>query len=172
MKKVKAQISQAQSVRKKSKAGNSATKKSRAKNSNPKNSKEKYLPREQIFNLKVKKSPAGLGLYADEQIKKGSFIIEYYGPIITQEEANKRGGKYLFEINTKRVVNGAPRYNTARYINHSCRPNAESRITKNKVFIYSIKNIKPGEQLSYDYGKEYFNEHIKPYGCMCSKCKK
>lgn len=132
----------------------------------------KYQPRKQIYNLQVKKSTSGLGLYSNNSIKKGSFLIEYYGPIITQEEANKKGGKYLFEINSKRVIQGHPRYNIARYINHSCRPNAESRIVKNKVFIYAIKNIKNGDELSYDYGKEYFNEHIKPSGCMCPKCNK
>ena len=132
----------------------------------------KYQPRKQIYNLQVKKSTSGLGLYSNNSIKKGSFLIEYYGPIITQEEANKKGGKYLFEINSKRVIQGHPRYNIARYINHSCRPNAESRIVKNKVFIYAIKNIKNGDELSYDYGKEYFDEHIKPSGCMCPKCNK
>ena len=102
--------------------------------------------------------------------KKGSFIIEYYGPVITNEKSLYVGGKYLFEINTKWVINGSPRYNKARYINHSCIPNCETDIKGKRVYISAIKNIKKGTELSYDYGKEYFDEYIKSK-CSCPKCK-
>lgn len=122
-------------------------------------------------NTKVKRSPSGLGLFAMEDIKKGEFIIEYSGTILTVREANEKGGKYLFEINSRYTIDGSDRKNIARYINHSCRPNCEIEIKKRCVLVFSIKNIKAGDELNYDYGKEYFNEYIKPNGCKCVKCR-
>ena len=124
------------------------------------------------YKVKVKRSRAGagLGLFAIEPIKKEDFIIEYTGKILSSKEADEAGGKYLFEVNSKKTIDGSGRDNLARYINHSCRPNAEIEIKKGKVLVYSKKNIKVGEEVSYDYGKEYFNEYIKPIGCRCDKC--
>ena len=123
-----------------------------------------------LVKTRVGRGISGLGLYAEEPIKKGTFVIEYYGPI-TREEDIKRDSKYLFTVTKNRIINGAPRYNTARYLNHGCNPNAESRISKNKyVYIYAIKNIKKGDEITYDYGKEYFDDFIKPKGCRCNKC--
>src|SRR5262249_49166033 len=61
-----------------------------------------------------------------------------------------------------------------RYINHACRPNAESDVQSRnrKVFIRAIKNIQPGEEINYDYGKDYFKEYLKPIGCKCDSCEK
>jgi len=120
----------------------------------------------------VKKSSAGLGLYAKTPLKRGEFVIEYVGKLLTAEEANKKGGKYLFEVNSKWTIDGSERSNIARYINHSCHPNCEAYIVGKKVKIRAVKNIKAGEELSYDYGKDYFDEHIKPHGCRCKKCRK
>jgi hypothetical protein len=66
------------------------------------------------------------------------------------------------------------RENVARYINHACKPNAESdvRPRKRKVFIRAIKNIEPGEEISYDYGTDYFKAYLKPIGCRCAACEK
>jgi hypothetical protein len=122
--------------------------------------------------LKVKKSSAGLGLFALEDINRGDFVIEYTGEKISSDEADRRGGKYLFTVNDKLVVDGKGRTNLARYINHSCRPNCEAEIDedKKKIFIYAKKNIKAGDELNYDYGKEYWDDHIKPVGCKCETC--
>ncbi len=122
--------------------------------------------------IKIKRGINGLGLFTDIDIKKGEFIIEYWGDIISEKEANVRGGKYLFQTSSNRHVDGSTRQNIARYVNHSCRPNCETEIKRGQIFISSIKNIKKGEELFYDYGKEYWNEHIKPKGCNCPKCKK
>ena len=122
------------------------------------------------LKLDVKKSTAGLGLFAGEAIKKGARIIEYVGEKITAEEANKRGGKYLFEINTKWTIDGTNRKNTARYVNHSCDPNCEAENRGGRIFIFAKKDIKEGDELTYDYGQEYFDEHIKPHGCRCASC--
>lgn len=122
--------------------------------------------------VKVKRARegAGLGLFADEPLAKDSFIIEYVGEIISSEEADRRGGKYLFDLSSRRVIDGKARENTARYINHSCKPNCETEISRGRVFVYAKRNIKEGEELSFDYGKEYVDEFIKPYGCKCDAC--
>lgn len=122
--------------------------------------------------VKVKRGIAGLGLFAEEDIKKDDFIIEYTGEIISNDEADQRGGKYLFELNSKWTLDGKARSNTARYINHSHAPNSESDIIGKKVKFFAKRNITAGEEITVDYGKEYFEEHIKPFGCKCSKCTK
>lgn len=122
------------------------------------------------FKLKVKKSKTGLGLFAMEPIPKGKRIIEYVGKLLIDEPDDKANGLYIFNINKRTDVDGAPRWNTARYINHSCRPNAESEVIKDHIWIEAKRNIALGEELTYDYGKEYFNEYIKPKGCRCPKC--
>jgi SET domain-containing protein len=118
----------------------------------------------------VKRTNAGLGLFAVQPIAKGTRIIEYTGPLIPNEVADKRKGRYLFGVNSRWTIDGSPRSNVARYINHSCKPNAEALISGRRVWIWSRKNIKPGEEIAYDYGNEYFEDIIKPMGCRCEKC--
>ncbi|MCA9360356.1 SET domain-containing protein-lysine N-methyltransferase [Candidatus Nomurabacteria bacterium] len=122
--------------------------------------------------VKVKRSSAGLGLFANQEFKKGDLVIEYTGETITEEEANIRGGRYLFELNNDWTIDGKGRENVARYINHSCRPNCYPELNEKetRVFIYAKRKITPGEELTYDYGKAYFKEMIEPFGCRCQKC--
>jgi hypothetical protein len=82
--------------------------------------------------------------------------------------------KYLFQISKRWTVDGSVRANVARYINHACKPNAESdvNVKKRKIIIRAIKNIEPGQEINYDYGTEYFKEYLKPIGCKCSACEK
>lgn len=133
-----------------------------------KKKKSKYEPGD--FAPKPKKSSAGLGLFATKEIPKDVCIIEYFGRTISEEEEYTSRSKYLFEINSKRTIDGTDRKNIARYINHSCKPNCEPTIHKGQVFIFSLRKINPGEELTYNYGKEYWNSHIKPYGCRCAPC--
>lgn len=124
------------------------------------------------LKLDVKRSYAGLGLFAGEPIKKGARVIEYIGEKVSADEANRRGGKYLFEINDRFTIDGTTRKNTARYINHACgsAANCEAENDRGRIFILAKKSIATGDELMYDYGKEYFDEHIKPHGCRCVSC--
>lgn len=137
--------------------------------------KQKPLPKKyRAFkrSLKVGKSHSGLGLFTLEPIKRKEFIIEYVGDVLTCKQADERGGKYLFETSDNRFIDGRARSNIARYINHSCKPNCEIEIRSGRIYVYSKRSIAAGEELSYDYGKEYWDEHIKPYGCRCDDCSK
>jgi len=129
--------------------------------------------KKQTDNVVVKRSRAGLGLFAARDFKKGDFIIEYTGETISSEEADRRGGKYLFELNDDRAIDGKGRENLARYLNHSCRPNCYAEINEDetRIFIYAKRKIKAGEELTYNYGKDYFERLIKPNGCRCEKCR-
>ena len=119
----------------------------------------------------VKRTKTGLGLFATRPIPKGKRLVEYTGPLISNEIVDRSNGKYFFSVNTKWSIDGSPRSNLARYINHSCRPNAEAFVTnRRRVWIWSRRRIKPGEGITYDYGKEYFEGIIEPIGCRCSKC--
>jgi len=123
------------------------------------------------FSVIKAEKGAGLGLKTKVPFKKGDFIIEYIGIRKENKDIEYHTGKYLFEVNSKYTIDGSPRWNLARYINHSCKPNSEVEISRDgKIKIEAIKNIKEGEEITYDYGKEYFDEFIKPIGCKCSKC--
>lgn len=128
----------------------------------------KFVPGD--YSLKVKRSLAGLGLFTLSDIPKGACIIEYRGNILSKQEEEDSNSLYLFDAEGGVTIDGAPRWNTARYINHSCRPNAEIDIYKHRVYVMAKRNIKAGEELNYDYDKEYWKEYIKPKGCKCAKC--
>ncbi len=127
---------------------------------------------------KIKKSKIDKnGLYAIKDIKKGTKIIEYKGKIISIRHSeinpkfdNKRA-IYLFNINKKYDLDGDFKFNTARLINHSCDPNCEVFGTGMKIWVYAMKDIKKGEELSYDYGFSY-DKDFKDFPCKCrsKKC--
>jgi SET domain-containing protein len=64
------------------------------------------------------------------------------------------------------------RSNLARYINHDCEPNCEADIRDGRIMIFAAENIAHGQELTIDYGQEYFDEFIKPHGCKCETCAK
>ncbi len=125
---------------------------------------------------RIGRSRTGLGLFATKPIKKGAKIVRYFGPLL--DSRNKKHddieNKYLFELNGRWTIDGSVRKNIARYINHACRPNAESDVSarRRKVVIRAIKNIEPGEEINYDYGTDYFKAYLKPIGCKCGSCEK
>ncbi len=125
---------------------------------------------------RIGRSRTGLGLFATKEIKKGTNIIRYFGPLLDcrNKKHDAIDNKYLFEINSRWTIDGSIRKNIARYINHACRPNAESDVKsrERKVIIRAIKTIHPGEEINYDYGTDYFKLYLKPIGCKCASCEK
>ena len=122
---------------------------------------------------KVKKSNIDKkGLYASKNIKSEVKIIDYIGKIITKKEAQKNSkfdnkkDIYLFNINEKYDLDGDFKWNAARLINHSCSPNCEVEGKGLKLWIASIKEIKKGEELTYDYGFGYDADY-KQFPCKC-----
>jgi len=122
--------------------------------------------------VKVKRSSAGLGLFTLEDIKKGQVVIEYTGERISQAEANRRGGRYLFEVTDDLVLDGKAREHTGRYVNHACKPNAEAEHDEDedRIYIRAKKKIRVGEEVTYHYGKDYVKQIINEEGCRCASC--
>ena len=122
---------------------------------------------------KIKKSNIdNKGLYAAKNIKAGRKIINYKGKIITVKETEKNKkfdndkAIYLFNLNNKYDLDGDFEYNTARLINHSCNPNCEVEGKGLKLWIFALRDIKKGEELSYDYGFGYDKDY-KQFVCRC-----
>jgi SET domain-containing protein len=120
--------------------------------------------------FRVGRSKSGFGLFATELIRKGSFIVRYTGRKLPTRMADELANKYLFEINSRWTIDGSSRRNIARYINHSCRPNAETDVKQHKIVVTAIKTIQPGQEITYNYGRAYFNAYIKDGGCRCAAC--
>ena len=122
---------------------------------------------------KVKKSNIDKrGLCASKNIKSGTKIIEYIGKLISKKETetnpkfDNEKDIYLFNLNSKYDLDGDYNWNTARLINHSCNPNCEVEGKGLKLWITTIKDIKKGEELSYDYGFGYDVDY-KQFPCKC-----
>lgn len=130
--------------------------------------------RTRIFHARfaVRKSRPGLGhgLFATAALKKGDFVLEYTGRRIPTRKADSLSSRYLFEIDGRWTIDGSSRSNIARYINHSCEPNCEGDLREARILIYAARDIARGEELTIDYGEEYFAEFIRPVGCKCQKC--
>ena len=131
---------------------------------------------------KVRKSKIhSNGIFAKKNIKKNTRIIEYVGEKVTKAEGDRRssirikkftnskqsGAVYIFELDKKYDIDGFVNRNKAKFINHSCSPNCEVDIINGKIWISSIKNIKKGEELSYDYGYAFDPDDFRDHVCKC-----
>ena len=124
---------------------------------------------------RIGRSKTGLGLYAIKPFRKREYIVTYRGRRIRNPEADKleaRGSRYMFEINSRWTIDGSRRWNVARYVNHSCRPNAEAIERRGPIIVYCARRrIKPDEEITVDYGKDYFAAFIGKSRCRCPKCR-
>ncbi len=121
----------------------------------------------------------GLGAFAVRDIPKGTRVVEYTGERITPEEADarydddamERPHTFLFTVNKKIVIDASREGNEARFINHSCEPNCETVIEGKRVFVETMREIRAGEELTYDYHLDRpgrFREEWKDrYACHC-----
>ena len=129
----------------------------------------------------------GIGAFAIQDIPKGTRLIEYTGEKITNAEADRRAEAdttdrhhtFLFVLNQKQVVDATYGGNESMYINHSCDPNAETFIIRGRIWIESLRAIKAGEEITYDYqydmdAKYTDDDLFRLYACRCGaeKCRK
>jgi uncharacterized protein len=120
----------------------------------------------------------GRGLFARRLIRKGTRLIEYLGEKIDKAESNRRGlelfekskatggaSVYIFELDDHVDLDGNFEWNHARLCNHSCEPNCEVVNEDNRLYLYALREIARGEELSFDYG--YDIEHFLDHPCRC-----
>ncbi|KDO46919.1 hypothetical protein CISIN_1g017646mg [Citrus sinensis] len=124
----------------------------------------------------VQTEKCGAGIVADEDIKRGEFVIEYVGEVIDDQTCEERLWKmkhlgetnfYLCEINRDMVIDATYKGNKSRYINHSCCPNTEMQKWiidgETRIGIFATRDIKKGENLTYDYQYEFLHDSLIAY---------
>ena len=134
----------------------------------------------------VRRSPIhGKGVFALRTIPKRTIVIEYTGMRISHKEADRLYAEeqensphtMLFTVNDKIVIDATRKGNSARWINHSCTPNCETKDEKDHIFIETLRTIRPGEELNYDYNLQLGERHTKkakaahPCFCRTRKCR-
>jgi SET domain-containing protein len=125
----------------------------------------------------------GRGVFALRPIRAGETIIEYTGEVISWDEALRRhphdptdpNHTFYFHVDDGRVIDAARGGNSSRWINHSCEPNCESDEHEGRVFIKALRDLAPGEELSYDY-RLTIDERMTPrlkrdYACRCGSAR-
>lgn len=122
-------------------------------------------------------------MYATEAVADGTRLIEYVGERITKPEARRReaqrvarqgrGGDasvYIFELNTRHDLDGRTTRNTARLINHSCKPNCQAETVRGRIWIVAKRDLAAGEELTFDYGFPYKEWPLHPCRCGAQGC--
>lgn len=151
------------------------------------NKQKKEFPKANTEFIIVKNSKIhNKGVFAKKDIPKRAKVIEYIGEKITKAESEKRaerqleksknhtvdGGVYIFELNKKYDIDGKVPWNPAQFINHSCDPNCEVENIRGHLWIIAIKNIKKGEEISYNYGYDFEDYEEHPCRCGSKNCVK
>jgi uncharacterized protein len=129
--------------------------------------------------FEIRASPIqGRGAFATRHIPAGTRLIEYAGQRLTPAEADARypddGDRhhtYLFAIDDDIVIDAAFENNDARFINHSCDPNCDAVVEDGRIWIETIRDVEPGEELAYDYAYVLEERHSpaakRRYPCSC-----
>ncbi len=131
-------------------------------------------------SIAVRNSPIhGRGVFALRPIAKGTRIVEYKGKLITDKQADRRFGRQqensshtmLFSVDDGLVIDATRNGNSARWINHSCAPNCKIEEENHRIFIDARRDIRPGEELSYDYNLQIGEPHtakaMREHACLC-----
>lgn len=120
------------------------------------------------------------GVFAAKDIPKGTRVIEYVGDKLTKKQSDKRadeileenirnpdyGAVYIFELNKTHDIDGSPDWNTAKWINHSCDPNCEVDIIRGHIWVIATRDIKKGEEITYNYGYDW-DDDWEDHPCRC-----
>lgn len=108
------------------------------------------------------------GVYATEGIPAGRKVLEYTGEKISRRETKRRAETskfiYLFTLDPYWTIDGSVGGSGAQYINHSCNPNLIARIVRGHILYMSLRDIKPGEELTVDY---HFDKKVEKVICKC-----
>jgi SET domain-containing protein len=115
----------------------------------------------------------GIGGFAWVDLRKGQRIIEYIGPKISKAKGRgeiNSGNAYIFTLDEDYDIDGSVAWNPARFLNHSCAPNCESDIGRGRIWIYALRRINAGEELTYNYGLGLGGFEERPCNCGARAC--
>jgi len=110
----------------------------------------------------------GIGGFARFDILAGTRIIEYVGEIISKQESLarcERNNEYIFAIDDAHDLDGNVDWNPARFLNHSCEPNCEAQFVDGHIWFVAIRNIRAGEEITFNYN--YDLEDYREHPCRC-----
>jgi len=110
----------------------------------------------------------GLGGFAKTNIAKDSRILEYLGERIDKRESARRceaDNVYIFSLNEHQDIDGNVNWNPARFLNHSCSPNCEAQVDEDRIWVIASRDIRAGEELTFNYGFDL--ENYREYPCQC-----
>ena len=110
----------------------------------------------------------GMGIFARRDIPQGSCVIEYLGERVSKAESlrrRKQGNFFVFIVTDQFDLDGAVEWNPARFINHSCTPNCDAQMEDEHIWIIARRDIRAGEELSFNYGYDLqdYEDHL----CRC-----
>jgi uncharacterized protein len=115
----------------------------------------------------------GMGVFARADIPADTRVVEYLGERVTKDESLKRrqdGNFFVFIVTDEFDIDGAVDWNPARFINHSCAPNCEARMEEERIWIIALRDIKAGEELSFNYGYDLQDYEEHPCACGAPNC--
>jgi SET domain-containing protein len=126
-------------------------------------------------SLSVTKSPLhGLGCFATVRFLKGNRIAEYAGEKISRKEAMRRmkrpNGRRISELAAGWYIDGSVDGNQTQHINHSCDPNADASVIGGSLFIFALREIAPGEEITVDYLNS-FEQDRSVCQCRTASCR-
>jgi uncharacterized protein len=115
----------------------------------------------------------GLGAFAMRPLATGERIVEYTGQRITKAESQVRctaGNHFIFSLDDEWDLDGDQPDNPARFVNHSCEPNCEAIQRDDRIWLVALRDIRAGEELSFDYGYDLENYQDHPCHCGAPGC--
>ena len=133
------------------------------------NSEEVITPVAETDLITFRKSSIhGTGGFARKPIAKGARMIEYVGEAMDKAESARRceaNNEYIFTLNDHMDIDGNVAWNPARFLNHSCAPNAEAEIEGDRIWIIALRDLAPGEEITFNYGFDL--DDYREYPCKC-----
>ena len=115
----------------------------------------------------------GIGGFAREDLPGGAPVIEYLGRRVSKQESLERcreGNEYIFRLDEATDLDGNVEWNPARFLNHSCAPNCEAELIDGRIWIVALRDIRAGEEITFDYGYDLEDYRDHPCGCGAAEC--
>jgi|HubBroStandDraft_1064217.scaffolds.fasta_scaffold114993_2 SET domain-containing protein len=127
-----------------------------------------------LNNIRIGPSPIhGQGGFATRFVSKGERLIEYAGERITKAESLRRceaHNWFIFGLDEEFDLDGNVEWNPARFLNHSCTPNSEAVWEEGRVWIVALRDIRAGEEITFNYGYDLADYAEHPCRCGAPKC--